>query len=354
MIVIICEKKKDQAEPIAEYLGFTYRSGSYFGSFNGMNAVIVAAAGHLLELEEPIDVKKDLSWSDPYSLLPIPTSPKFRIKKSSDKFSPRKILKNIETYVKKASRIILALDPDREGEAIGWNILNHIGFNGPISRLWLTDGMHKKGIEKAFKNIKNADETKYLLYSQRARSYSDWSWQFLTTAYTYYSRNGSFGDNLTRGKPIETVAPMGRLQIPILRFLVERREQIDQFIPLIYYPIKLDVSIESGEIEGIELAPEIDMKDLPKHSILHNKRPVIVDPSVASEYTENLNQASIYSVVAVENNAFSESPTPPHSLTSLQRIINKKHKVRIKKISEICKSGENIFKMYCHERGAVQ
>lgn len=255
MKVMIAEKKS-QADEIAKAMGWKVSGDHYAGSLEGDDVRLVWARGHLLTLLEPQEVKEDISWNDPNSLLPIPKN--FATKITEDKKikgaknfkSTKEYFETIKKHVKSANEVIIATDPDREGESIGWQVLEKLNYKGKIRRAWFASGLDSAGIKKALSNIKDGSETKSWFRASEARQRSDWAFQFLVRAYTYYAGYGGFGKHLGSGYGRESVVSVGRVQTPALRLIVERDREIENFVPKDHFEFNGDFEINKGMVSA--------------------------------------------------------------------------------------------------------
>lgn len=247
MKTVIITEKKDQAKKIASTLGFKDDRGSYQGTFNGSEAVIVWARGHLLTLQSPEEVVDGLTWSTPEKLTPIPRTYQLKVLPDTPGKPPasqaKQYIKNIGYHMRGCTTAIIATDADREGEAIGWMILGYLNYAGPVMRAWLARGLDKKSIQEAFSDLKDPSVTKSWYRASEARSRSDWSYMFLVRAYTYYARYGVFGTLLGSGRGRAGVMSVGRVQTPALAMVVRRDEQIKNFVSIDHFKVKADISV---------------------------------------------------------------------------------------------------------------
>jgi DNA topoisomerase III len=146
MKLFICEKPS-QAKDIRDHIGATVSDNGFYRSPNS-EICITWCVGHLLELAEP-DVydEKFKKWN--ISDLPIlPNSWIYNVSKKT-----AKQYKTIEALVKKATIIVIATDPDREGEAIAWSLLERFNWGGETKRLWFS-ALDDSSIRKALANLK--------------------------------------------------------------------------------------------------------------------------------------------------------------------------------------------------------
>lgn len=232
--IVVLAEKRDQARQIAEAMGWRIQGDYGSGELNGQPVTVVWASGHLLELMEPQELKPDASWSNPSTLLPIPRSFDLRVtqpQKGRKGKSPTQYLKVIRQHIKSAGEVIVSTDPDREGTAIAWHLLEHCRFRGPVRHAWLVDGLDKAAVKKTFNRLKSGDEMKSWFRASEARARSDWAYQFVVRALTCYARHGKMGDHLGQGSGRESVVSVGRVQTPTLALVVQRCREIRNFVP---------------------------------------------------------------------------------------------------------------------------
>ncbi|MGL6251915.1 MAG: toprim domain-containing protein, partial [Billgrantia desiderata] len=222
--IILCEKHSDQADKIAPALGLKRDGNRYTGHWNGAAITLVWAAGHLLAPEEPATLTPEANWRDPSSLLPLPT-----VFPHTPTERGRKYLGNLKQALSQAKEVWLATDPDREGEAIGYEILEYAKYRGSVKRMWLTGSMEAGDIQAAAKRLRDGKETITFWRAQQARVNADGFWQYLVRAYTAAARAGLMGDELARGKGKAGVASAGRVQSATLGLIVTRDRIIEGF-----------------------------------------------------------------------------------------------------------------------------
>src|SRR3990167_3122714 len=144
MILYICEKPS-QAQDIARHLKATHRCDGYL---EGNGYQVTWGFGHLLALAPPEHYKPDLK---PWRIEKLPVIPnkweKVILPKAKKQFNV------IKALLKTTQHVIVASDPDREGEVISREILDKCHYQGKIERLWLS-ALDDVSIQKALKNIK--------------------------------------------------------------------------------------------------------------------------------------------------------------------------------------------------------
>lgn len=148
--------------------------------------------------------------------------PHYEISKGKEK-----VVSDLQALAQKASEIILATDPDREGEAISWHIEEILKENkkvkAPISRVAFNE-ITKEAIVEALKHPRAVDTN--LRKAQEARRVLD--------RLVGYDLSGIIWQKVRYG------LSAGRVQSPALRILVEREREIKAFIPETYWVLSAD------------------------------------------------------------------------------------------------------------------
>lgn len=326
---LLITEKPSQCRDIAAAMGYS-KSGKFF---RGSDIVCAPAVGHLLEHVEPEKVIEKLSWTDPSTLLPVPRDvPIQPIGKTKD------ALNDIKALMKEASSIIVATDPDREGEGIGREILDYLKWKGPVQRLWLIGGMDKTSIQKAMKSLKPGDETVGMYRAQQARAMCDWAYMLVTMATTAAGRHGCFGGVLGTGQGRESVVSVGRVQTPTLAMVVRRDLLIENFKPTDHFSIYLDIA-QNGAEARLDYAPAIADADLesPFPGVVwiegSGKDPkpkaLFVDEALVDAFTTRVQELGS-APLTVERKELRKNPPKPFSLTTLQQAMNQLHKMTAK------------------------
>jgi DNA topoisomerase I len=139
-----------------------------------------------------------------------------------------KIVAELRSLAKKADEVLLATDPDREGEAIAWHIKEAIGLKHP-KRVAFHE-ITKEAVQEAIKHPRDIDEN--LKEAQEARRVLDRIFG--------YDLSGLLWKKLRYG------LSAGRVQSPALRILVEKEKEIRAFVPEDYFVIDADFETEGG------------------------------------------------------------------------------------------------------------
>lgn len=295
MELYICEKPS-QAKDLAAVLGVN-QSGKGF-LHNGGGTVITWAFGHLLEMLMPDDYdEKYKAWS--LQTLPI-TPDDWRNKVSKDKYGQYKI---IEEQVKAASKVIIATDFDREGEAIARSLLDRYRYNGPVERLCLT-ALDETSIRKALAAIKPGKETMPLYFAALARQRADWLVGMnISRLFTVLGREVGFRETLH----------VGRVLTPTVALVCQRDTEIASFKPAPYWVLQAQVSVQNGQF----IAQWVPGEDVSDDQARCTNKPFI------EQVAAQINGASA-SITKAETKQSKESAPLPFDLSSLQQYAAKR------------------------------
>lgn len=237
MQLYLCEKPS-QARDIARVLGASRRGD---GCLVGNNVTVTWCIGHLLETAEPeaYDARyKRWSLAD----LPIiPADWKMKVKpKTSSQF------KVVKQLLKDCTALVIATDADREGEMIAREILEHCRYRGPIQRLWLS-ALDDASIRKALGALKPGAATFNLYHAALGRSRADWLIGMnMSRLFTLLGQRSGY----------QGVLPVGRVQTPTLKLVVDRDRSIANFVPVPYWAIDVQLLAEGCRFNAEWLAPD--------------------------------------------------------------------------------------------------
>jgi DNA topoisomerase-1 len=139
-----------------------------------------------------------------------------------------KVLSDIKRSARTAARVLLATDPDREGEAIAWHIADELGAEGGDERVRrvLFNEITKGAIQKAIEQPIDLDRRKF--DSQQARRILD--------RLVGYKLSNILWDKVRRG------LSAGRVQSVAVRLVVEREKEIKAFVPVEYWSVDADLA----------------------------------------------------------------------------------------------------------------
>lgn len=192
--------------------------GKTIQKYLGKDFIVTASKGHITELAKGgnhgIGVDINNSFKPHYILM-------------KDKVGT---LNEIMSLAKKCDQILIASDPDREGNAIAWHLQERLkDLDIPIKRLVFKE-ITKKSVNEALKNLGDVDIP--LFRSQEARRVLDRIVGFKVSPFLM----NFFGPNLSAG----------RVQSVVARMVIDREKEIDDFIPEDFW--KIDVNLSNDGI----------------------------------------------------------------------------------------------------------
>ncbi|MAR57287.1 MAG: DNA topoisomerase I [Rickettsiales bacterium] len=215
----------------------------------------------------------------------------------------KKHVKAIADAVKGASTIWLATDPDREGEAISWHLLEALRNrkalkkNTTVNRIVFHE-ITKRAVTEAIKHPREIDMD--LVNAQQARRALDYLVGFNLSPVLWRKLPGA--------------KSAGRVQSVALRIICERELEIEQFISQEFWDITLDLKNKAGDAFKARLT-HIDDKKLGKFDIPNEVE--------AQKLTTAL-QSKQFTVSEVVPKQRSSNPPPPFSTSTLQMDASRK------------------------------
>ncbi|MGN9161406.1 DNA topoisomerase III [Clostridium sulfidigenes] len=214
--ILVLAEKPSVGRDLAKVLKCNQSKGAYI---EGSKYVVTWALGHLVGLQDPEDYDaKYKKWS--METLPmIPKHMKLTVLKKTQKqfYEVKKqMLRN------DIDEIVIATDAGREGELVARWTIEKAGVKKPLKRLWISS-QTDKAILDGFKNLKPGKDYNNLYKAAVCRAEADWL----------------VGLNVTRALTCKYNAQLsaGRVQSPTLAMIVQREEDIKNFIPKDYYTI---------------------------------------------------------------------------------------------------------------------
>ncbi|EFO28773.1 DNA topoisomerase III [Roseibium sp. TrichSKD4] len=218
MTSIVITEKPSQARNIRAAVGGKYGE-------------ILAAQGHLLRLQEPEDINPD--WKSWDAVLLRPQSGFYGLAPDRAQGKGERI-DRIRAALQTAERVYIATDCDREGQAIGENLLRHFRYKGLVLRAMFT-AEDEKTLRDAFANARPNTDYLPLYQAAVARAQSDQIYNLsLTRAAT------------TRLVPsgVRQVIGIGRVRTPTLGIVCRREHELATFRSQDYH--ELTATVDGG------------------------------------------------------------------------------------------------------------
>ncbi|MFN2548566.1 MAG: DNA topoisomerase, partial [Myxococcales bacterium] len=185
-----------KAKTIKKYLGSGY--------------TVKASVGHVMDLpKSKIGVDIENGFAPVYEVID----------------SKKKVVAELKTAAKTADKLLLATDPDREGEAIAWHVYEQLKRQKIPAHRILFNEITKKAIQEAIE--KPLELNRDLYDAQQARRVLD--------------RLVGYQISPILWKKVRRGLSAGRVQSVAVRLVVEREEEISKFVPVEYWSIEADL-----------------------------------------------------------------------------------------------------------------
>ena len=290
-------EKPSLGKAIAAELGVTQTCQGYMVCGND---VVTWCFGHLLEQYDPDDYNETWKLWRRSSLPMIPRG--WRLKPKKDALTQLQIINHL---LSEAATVVNAGDPDREGQLLVDEVLEHFSYYGPVQRIWLAS-LDSRSIQKALATLKDNRDYANLRDSARARSQADWL----------------IGMNATRAMTLrgkesgrDGVLSMGRVQTPTLALVVNRDREIAAFTPIDYLILQATLQHDAGMFSAIfkpsETQPGLDSEGR------------LVDGATAQGIMDAVRGKN--GIITSVTREKKKKPVPlPHCLSSLQKAASSK------------------------------
>lgn len=247
------------------------------GKFLGNPYRVKASVGHvrdLLRSRLSVDVENDFE-------------PSYRVPKEK-----KEVVEDLREEVKKAGEVYLATDPDREGEAIAWHLMQAAKISKKQARRVVFHEITRDAIDEAFSHPRDIDMK--LVNAQQARRILD--------RLVGYKISPLLWEN------VRSRTSAGRVQSVALRLIVEREREIDAFVPVEYWSI--DAELAKREKKRRSFTAK-----------LHRIRGEEVDlksEEDAQKIVDEVEKAA-YVVTKVRKGQRRRNPSPPYTTSTMQQ-----------------------------------
>lgn len=213
-----------------------------------------------------------------------------------------KRLNEIASALKESDGLILATDPDREGEAISWHVLEVLNKkkavkDKPVSRV-VFNAITKKAVSEAMANPREIDSP--LVDAYLARRALDYLVGFNLSPVLWRKLPGA--------------RSAGRVQSVALRLVCERENEIERFVPEEYWQILAHLKTQDGAAFSARLFSLEGRK---------TNKMTITNGDMAADVKKLLETAS-FSVTSVEAKPVKRNPPPPFTTSTLQQAASAK------------------------------
>ena len=295
-IPLVIVESPAKARTLARFLGKKYR--------------VEASYGHIRDLPEsaaevPAEIKGK-SWGrmgidtdgdfTPYYVVP------------GDK---KKNVTALKAAMKDASELILATDPDREGEAISWHLKELLKPKVKVRRIVFHE-ITEEAVKAALDEQHDVDEN--LVRAQESRRILDRLYGYTLSPVLW--------------KKVQTGLSAGRVQSVAVRVIVEREEERLAFRTASYWD--LEAKLRGGAIEFTATLAKVGGqrvatgKDFDSKGVLESSTVRLLDEKTATDWRDTLMRQLPWSVTSVEEKPYAQRPSPPFTTSTLQQEANRK------------------------------
>ena len=288
--------------------------------------------GHLLEQAEPE------SYDPAYKRwrtedLPIVPG-KWQVK---PKPKTRKQLAVLRKLVKEADQLVHAGDPDREGQLLVDQVIDHLGVKGQkkstIQRCLISD-LNRPAVKRAITNLKNNSQFMPLSVSALARSRADWLYGInMTRAYTLQGQKVGYAGLLS----------VGRVQTPILGLVVRRDKEIEGFVSKPFYEVLAHLQTSKEE--------HFTAKWQPSEACLayQDEDGRIINRGLAENVVNRITGKTGHVLEQKKKNKSQLQPLP-YNLSSLQIDAAKRYGLTAKVVLDLCQALYEKHKLITYPR----
>ena len=252
-----------KAKKIEEFLGKDYK--------------VMSSYGHIRDLK-----KKELSINEKTM------EPDYEIPEEK-----KKLVTELKTNAKKAKKIWLASDEDREGEAISWHLCEVLGLDEEKTNRIVFHEITKQAILDAIKNPRHLDMN--LVNAQQARRVLD--------------RLVGFKLSPILWRKVKPALSAGRVQSVAVRLIVEREREIQKFQSVPYYRVTAIFALISDSGNATEVKAELDQRFNTHEEV--------------EAFLEKCKDAK-FMVESVTKKPLKRSPAPPFTTSTLQQLAARK------------------------------
>ena len=280
-------------------------------SYLGSNYKVIASKGHVRDLpKSTLGIDVDNGFEPHY----------INIRGKGD------VIKELKKEAKGASKIFLATDPDREGEAISWHIASQLGIPADKECRITFNEITKTAVKEAIKNPRRINED--LVNSQQARRILD--------------RLIGFNLSQVLWKNVKSGLSGGRVQSVAVRIITEREEEIKSFVAQEYWTVEAILSAADG--------------DIPFKFYGTNKKKIKIDNEEEAKKITDAVSFSDFKIVSVKHAEKQKLPAPPFTTSTLQQEASKRlgyQAQRIMKVAQELYDGLNLGSEFGGVQGLI-
>ena len=246
------------------------------GRFLGKGYTVKASVGHVRDL-----LRSELSVDVEHGFVP-----KYRVPNEK-----RQVVKELKALAQHAEEVFLATDPDREGEAIAWHLLEAAQINPKLSKRVVFHEITQPAITDAFSHPRQINME--LVDAQQARRVLD--------------RLVGYSISPILWEKVRSRLSAGRVQSVALRLIVEREREIDDFNSKEYWTIQAELKPEKNKATFVARLYKINNED-----------PELSNEAEVQAILAELEPAN-YQIQKIKKSERRRKPSAPFITSSLQQ-----------------------------------
>ncbi len=268
MTNLVIVESPAKANTIKGYLGQSYR--------------VVASKGHVRDLPKSslgIDIENNF---EPHYI---------NIRGKGE------LIKELKKEAKKADKVFLATDPDREGEAISWHLAASLGIDvDKVNRITFNE-ITKTAVKDAIKHPRSLDMD--LVNAQQTRRILDRIVGYKLSPFLW--------------KKVKSGLSAGRVQSAATKIIVERENEIRAFVPTEYWTVEAQLETKDGECFIVRYFGDTATKEKAELS-----------SAADAERVRRAVAGNSFTTVEVKKGTKVKSPAPPFITSTLQQEASRK------------------------------
>jgi DNA topoisomerase I len=286
-----------KAKTLGRFLGTKYRVEASYGHIRDLPESAASVPKEIKEKEWGrlgVDVESDFT---PYYVVPT---------------EKKKQVAHLKNALKDASEVLLATDPDREGESISWHLAQVLKPKVPVRRIVFHE-ITEEAVREALAHP--ADVNENLVRAQESRRILDRLYGYTLSPVLW--------------KKVQTGLSAGRVQSVAVRLIVEREEARRAFRTAAYWDIQATLRAEGREFPAtlvrvndrrITTGKDFD----PQTGALKNQGAQLLDEVSATALVHAVRANVPWTITSVEQKPGVERPAPPFTTSTLTQEASRK------------------------------
>ncbi|MGH7437668.1 MAG: type I DNA topoisomerase, partial [Polyangiaceae bacterium] len=242
---------------------------------------VMASKGHIKDLPKKLGIDIEKGFQETYEVVP----------------GKEKVVQELKAAARGVDEVLLATDPDREGEAIAWHIMEELKSAKKLTKRVEFHEITEKGVQYGVSHPRELD--KHLYDAQRCRRVLD--------RIVGYDVSALVWSKLAFG------LSAGRVQSVALRLIVDREREIEAFVPEEYWNCGAGLAKEAGPDQRAPAAPflgRLTMRDGEKLAVTNGED--------AARVRDDLSGAT-YRVAKISKTERKRNSPAPYTTSKLQQ-----------------------------------